>query len=258
MLASFALSLLLATLAVCDPKGHRWHHPLPTDREADVLHPPFDDGQLTISLGRSPCPGINTLANHGYLPRHGLNISLEQFITGVREGYNFDAIFTTDAVNIYQPFTTTGNNNTLNLDDLDHHALLGEFDGSLSRNDLYFGDNHSFNETIWNTVAAHFHHDTISIPVAAQARLDRVNAAKAINPNFTASDVASLGTSALYLKVMRGQDNATKTKYVQIFFRQERIPFNEGYKRSNVSIGNEDIAQIASELAAASNSSRTN
>lgn len=98
----------------------------------------------------------------------------------------------------------------------------GEFDGSLSRNDLYFGDNHSFNQTIWNTVAAHFHHDTISIPVAARARLDRVTAAEAINPNFTASNVTSFGTSALYLQVMRGQYNATKTKYVQIFFRESR------------------------------------
>ncbi|CAL8581707.1 hypothetical protein XPA_007392 [Xanthoria parietina] len=249
MLASFALSLLLATLAVCDPKGHRWHHPLPTDR-------------------RSPCPGINALANHGYLPRHGLNISLAQFITGIREGYNFDAIFTADAVNSYQPFTTTGYNNTLNLNDLDHHSIPGEFDGSLSRNDLYFGDNHSFNQTIWNTVAAHFHHDTISIPVAARARLDRVTAAEAINPNFTASNVTSFGTSALYLQVMRGQYNATKTKYVQIFFREERIPFNEGYRRSNVSVGNEDIGQLALEIALASgcpdlecraqNSSRTN
>ncbi|KAI4108926.1 MAG: hypothetical protein LQ339_002044 [Xanthoria mediterranea] len=202
--------------------------------------------------------------------------SLATFITGFREGYNFDAIFTTDAVNVYQPFTTTGYNHTLNLNDLDHHStnmtvlapVPGEHDGSLSRNDLYFGDNHSFNQTIWNTVAAHFHHDTISILVAARARQDRVTAAEAINPQFAASDISSFGESALYLKAMRGQNNATKTKYVQIFFREERIPFNEGYKRSNVSIGNEDIGQIAFELAAASgcrdlecrapNSSRTN
>ncbi|KAI4259263.1 MAG: hypothetical protein L6R42_004647 [Xanthoria sp. 1 TBL-2021] len=252
MLAKIGLSLLFATLAICDPKGHRWQHPLSTDRKAEGSHTLFNDGQLTISLGRSPCPGINAIANHGYLPRNGLNISLEQFITGFREGLNFDAEFVRDAVKVYQPFTTTGYNNTLNLNDLDHHSIPGEHDGSLSRNNLFFGDNYSFNKTIWNTVAAHFHNDTISIPVAARARQDRFDAARAINKEFTPSSVSSFGESALYLKAMRGQDKETKTKYVQILFREERIPFKEGYKRSNVSISNKDVGVIAFELARAS------
>lgn len=129
MLAKIGVSLLLATLAICDPKGHTWQHPLPTDRKADHPNTFVDNRQLTISLGRSPCPAINALANHGYLPRRGLNISLEQFITGAKEGLNFDKEFTMGAVGAYQPFTTTGYNNTLNLNDLDHHSselpLLG-------------------------------------------------------------------------------------------------------------------------------------
>ena len=136
---------------------------------------------------------------------------------------------------------------------------------------MYFGDNHSFNKKIWNTVAAHFRSDTISIPVAARARKHRFAAAKAINPKFTPSIVSSMGETALYLKAMRGQDRETKTKYVQILFRElrflvgisyaflmltqttgeERIPFNEGYKRSNVTITLEDLGQIFEEVAAA-------
>lgn len=81
----------------------------------------FRERKFTIILGRSPCPAVNALANHGYLPRNGLNISLDQFITGVTEGLNFEPNFTIFAVGIYQPFTTTGFNNTLNLNDLDHH-----------------------------------------------------------------------------------------------------------------------------------------
>lgn len=130
MLAPIGLSLLLATLAICypdghrwhEPEGHRWHHPLSTDRKTEFSLTLFIDRQLTIWLGRSPCPGINALANHGYLPRNGLNISLEQFITGVGEGYNFGPDVAIFAVGVYQPFTTTGNNNTLNLNDLDHHS----------------------------------------------------------------------------------------------------------------------------------------
>lgn len=69
-------------------------------------------------------------------------------------------------------------------------------------------------------MAAHFYNDTISIPVAARARRDRFAAAAAINPNFTSSIVSSMGESALYLRAMQGQDNETKTKYVQILFRK--------------------------------------
>ena len=130
MLAKISLSLLFVTLAICypdghrwhEPQGHRWHQPLSTDRKSEVSLTRPIDSQLTICLGRSPCPGINALANHGYLPRNGLNISLEQFITGVREGYNFGPDVAIFAVQAYQPFTTTGNNNTLNLNDLDHHS----------------------------------------------------------------------------------------------------------------------------------------
>ncbi|KAL8650409.1 MAG: hypothetical protein Q9226_005158 [Calogaya cf. arnoldii] len=223
MLAKIVFSLLFATLAICDPKGHRWHQTRPKDRRSNFSQTLVHNEQLTISSGRSPCPGINALANHGYLPHNGLNVSLERFITGFRKGLNFDEKFVRDAVAVYQPFTTTGNNNTLNLNDLDHHSIPGEHDGSLSRDDLCFGDNHSFNQTIWNSVAAHFQNDTISIPDAARARKDRFAAARAINKEFTPSNISSFGETGLYLKAMRGQDKATKTKYVQILFREWRF-----------------------------------
>ena len=122
MLTKIGFFLLFATLVICDPEGHPWQHPLSTDRKAEVSHMLFDDRQLIMSLDRSPCPGINALANHGYLPRNGLNISLEQFITGIMDGLNFEPNFTITAVDVYQNFTTTGYNNTLNLNDLGHHG----------------------------------------------------------------------------------------------------------------------------------------
>ncbi|KAL8757905.1 MAG: hypothetical protein Q9199_001868 [Rusavskia elegans] len=179
MLAKIGLSLLFATLAICDPKGHRWQHPLSTDRKAEDSHTLFNDRQLTLSLGRSPCPGINAIADHGYLPRNGLNITLEQFVTGFREGLNFDAEFVRDAVKLQQ-------------DDLEY-------------------------------CGGPFHNETISIQIAARARQDRFDAARAINKEFTPSNLSSFGESALYLKAMRGQDKETKTKYVQILFRESRF-----------------------------------
>ncbi|KAL0952863.1 hypothetical protein HGRIS_007083 [Hohenbuehelia grisea] len=37
---------------------------------------------------RSPCPGLNTLANHGYLPRSGSDLTLTQLITALQEVYH--------------------------------------------------------------------------------------------------------------------------------------------------------------------------
>lgn len=38
---------------------------------------------------RSPCPGINTLANHGYIPRSGQGISLQQVVAALEDAVNF-------------------------------------------------------------------------------------------------------------------------------------------------------------------------
>ena len=95
--------------------------------------------------------------------------------------------------------------------------MPGEHDGSLSRNDLFLGDNHSFNEKIWNITSAHFLNDTLSLATAGRARKDRYAAAEALNPEFTASIVSSLGETALYLKAMQGQDSETKTNILRFY-----------------------------------------
>ncbi|KAF5353621.1 hypothetical protein D9758_013786 [Tetrapyrgos nigripes] len=37
---------------------------------------------------RGPCPGLNTLANHGYLPRNGTNITIPIVLQAVLDGFN--------------------------------------------------------------------------------------------------------------------------------------------------------------------------
>ncbi|RIA96018.1 Chloroperoxidase, partial [Glomus cerebriforme] len=41
---------------------------------------------------RSTCPGINVLANHGYLPRNGKDITPHQFIEAIYNGYNLTKV----------------------------------------------------------------------------------------------------------------------------------------------------------------------
>ncbi|KAK7429851.1 hypothetical protein QQZ08_003696 [Neonectria magnoliae] len=201
---------------------------------------------------RSPCPMVNAVANHGYLPRDGLNISLADLIVAFTDAVNLDPAATTL---VGQKALTTGNNVTFDLDMLNQPGVI-EHDGSLSRNDFYLGDNHSFNQTIWNSVASHFNQSTISIKTAAAARKARLQAAAAANPHFSlpASGAQfSFIETALYLSVFGSvQDGNAVTEWVKVLFEQERLPFREGFTRSETAITAAGILGLVNKVVAAS------
>ncbi|KAL0943144.1 uncharacterized protein CTRU02_201030 [Colletotrichum truncatum] len=151
--------------------------------------------------------------------------------------------------------STTGNNATFNLDDLNTHGII-EHDGSLSRNDVYFGDNHSFNKDIWESVASHFVNSTISIPTAAKARAARLKAAAAANPEFSlTADGAQFSfiETALYLSVFGNLDTGdANTEWVRVLFEQERLPIEEGFVRSESPVTAAGILGLVGKVAAAS------
>jgi hypothetical protein len=81
-------------------------------------------------------------------------------------------------------------------------------DGFLSRQDIYFGDDHAFNATIWDSVTAWFTNSTISLSTAITARAAHLVAATAVNPVFdmSASAVEFSGIeTALYTTVSSTQ-----------------------------------------------------
>lgn len=172
------------------------------------------------------------MANHGFLPRSGKDIDLAAVRNGISQAYNytpttFDTAFE-QAIDL--GVSTTGNASTFNLDDLKKHDAV-EFDGSLSRNDAYFGDDHSFNHAIWGTTALRlglynygiFGNDThVTVETAARARAARVRDAKAVNPHFNASAneiTGSPGTTAVYLTTLwdDAADGAPKA-WIRAFF----------------------------------------
>ncbi|KAF2190095.1 Cloroperoxidase [Zopfia rhizophila CBS 207.26] len=161
-----------------------------------------DNAYILPTSSDRPCPMLNTMANHGFLPRNGLTISMDVLAAGMKGGVNL-AEDATRLVGVKALIASTiGGPNTFNLDDVNKQGVIGH-DGSLSRNDI-FGDNHSFNQTIWNSTASHFTESTISITTTAAARKARLAEAAAANPEFsmTAGDAQnSIIESALYLSV---------------------------------------------------------
>ncbi|KAJ0115853.1 hypothetical protein J7T55_004022 [Diaporthe amygdali] len=237
MIPKFSL-LFVAPLAVgvLADGNYAWQAPSSTDR-------------------RSPCPMVNTLANHGYLPRDGLNITLEDLLTGFTNGINLDPTATLLVGVKALETSTTGTNSSFNLDDLSRHGII-EHDGSLSRADIYFGDNHSFNSTIWETVASYFTEDTIDVKTAARARAARLAADAKENPEFNMTSSAvnfSLIESALYLSVFNnGSSSTAVTEWVKVMFQHERLPFEEGYTRPESIVSTAGILAKEAEVAAAS------
>ncbi|KAG6357818.1 hypothetical protein INS49_013697 [Diaporthe citri] len=229
----FVASLVSSVLADGD---YAWQAPSATDR-------------------RSPCPMVNTLANHGYLPRDGLAITLQDLLTGFTNGINLDPSATLLVGTKALETSTTGDNSSFNLDDLNRHGII-EHDGSLSRADIYFGDNHSFNATIWGTVASFFTEDTIDVKTAARARAARLAAASKENPEFnlTSSGVNfSLIESALYLSVFNnGSSSTAVTEWVKVMFQEERLPYEEGFTRPESIVSTTGILAKQAEIAAAS------
>ncbi|KAI5461921.1 Chloroperoxidase [Mariannaea sp. PMI_226] len=211
-------------------------------------HPPVD-GDV-----RSPCPMVNALANHGFIPRNGKGITIEDLLDGITKSVNIDQAAVNPIAQVALHTSTTGNPETFNLDDLAKHDVI-EHDGSLSRNDAISGDNHHFDPSVWAQTTAFFTDDKISVQTAADARMTRLAAAAAANPQFSLTEAGmrnSVIESALYLTVFSDGNGSATTKFVNVLFEEERVPYAEGYSRREETITKDEVLMMAARIGAAS------
>ncbi|KAJ2923960.1 heme-thiolate peroxidase, partial [Candolleomyces eurysporus] len=167
---------------------HDRAHPFKAPREGDI---------------RGPCPGLNTLANHGYLPHNGV-ATPSQIINAVQEGFNMEhgtAVFLTHAAHIVDGNLVTDllsiGEKTKNtgpdppapaiVGGLNTHAVF-EGDASMTRADFFFGDNHSFNQTLFDQFvdfSNRYGEGFYNYTVAAELRFQRIQESIATNPQFS-------------------------------------------------------------------------
>ncbi|TFK18279.1 Cloroperoxidase [Coprinopsis marcescibilis] len=166
----------------------------------DRAHPFRAAGRNDI---RGPCPGLNTLASHGYLPRDGV-ATPAQIVTAVQEGFNMEnsaARFTTYAAHLVDgnPITdllSIGGKTRKTGPDPPAPAIVGgisnhgtfEGDASMTRGDDFFGDNHSFNQTLFDQMkdfSNRFGGGFYNLTVASELRHERIQQSIATNPNLS-------------------------------------------------------------------------
>lgn len=182
---------------------------------------------LTWLLGRSPCPLLNAMANHGWLPRNGKALTLPMIQTALDDALGFEQDIFINITEAALAVSTTGNASTFNLQDTARHNAI-EHDGSLSRNDFFFGDNLHFNLRIWRVTAARYgigvpsNTSLLTVDVAARARAARIEDARRVNPNFTLTSSGLMGsygeTSVLLTTFWQAENAGAPKEWVRVLF----------------------------------------
>ncbi|KAJ7588965.1 Chloroperoxidase [Mycena floridula] len=130
----------------------------------DAAHPFIAPGPYDQ---RGPCPAMNTLANHGYIPRNGI-ATFEEIVIGLMETFNLGIDFASTMVannmlargNVFANKVSIGGVSPLvppyphKIDGPETGGLAkhgrSEGDVSMTRADFFVGDNRNFQEALYD------------------------------------------------------------------------------------------------------------
>ncbi|MCJ1460305.1 hypothetical protein MMC28_010684 [Mycoblastus sanguinarius] len=215
---------------------------------------------------RSPCPIINALANHGYIPRDGRNVTSHEVYAAMAEVGVSSTIRTTLTYAAYlehhdvpqtgfwafvrSPFAyflqhfalraphqeNSSGVPCLNLDQLSRHGAV-EHDVSLSRRDFAQGDNTTpQRDLIAGLVSSSSDGKEITMDDFATFRRRRVEEQKRDNPQLVFGSVQNTMACAeaafiLTLFGVEARANAVPVSHVKALFGEERLPVEEGWRK---------------------------
>jgi hypothetical protein len=174
---------------------------------------------------RSPCPALNALANHGYLPRDGTEVTPRLLQRALVKVYNLDASLAEFLVSTLPAQFT--------LADLGEHHFI-EHDASLAHDDAWKGrDPSSGNTTLSSDLLSRGDHDNHLTKVAlATFRRERESDSAANSPDFKETftaerELTAYSEVAVLLLVMGDYDTRTiAVDRARSFLVEERIPAN--------------------------------
>jgi len=203
---------------------------------------------------RSPCPFLNTMANHGYIRRDGRYITLWAATRAMMECYNFTfalALFVASA-GIWTSLFTHLNFWWFDLGELQTHNNVSiEHDASLTRSDIKTGDNwHPSPQLISQMLSTSSSSDgSLSVRDYANYRVQREKTLPA--PFSTPRDFLATGEVGLIIPAIgRGSDNVLDRKinadWATSFFENAKLPDN--WIRSPIPISLGDVNNIRKKM----------
>ncbi|SPC65793.1 uncharacterized protein UHOD_04870 [Ustilago sp. UG-2017b] len=209
---------------------------------------------------RGPCPGLNTIANHGYLPRDGIVNPIE-LLVGTFQGLSLSP----DLAAILAGISFVGLGDLLQMklsigdryglgSGLSHHGIL-EGDGSVTRQDHYWGNswdadpdlvNMFINET--NT----YGNGNVDVWSLAHSRYRAWNHGRKNNPEFDFNPwrmLVAYAESGFVHEALRGSYLKFDESMIRSWFLQERFP--KGWSKRLVPISTPEILAWAAIVLAA-------
>ncbi|SPO23856.1 uncharacterized protein UTRI_03613_B [Ustilago trichophora] len=209
---------------------------------------------------RGPCPGLNTIANHGYIPRNGIVNPIE-LLVGTFLGLNLSP----DLAGILAGISFVGMGDLLQMklsigdryglgSGLSHHGIL-EGDGSVTRKDHYWGnswdaDPHLVAQFINET--NHYGKGNVNIWSLANSRYRAWDYGRRNNPQFDFNPwrmLVAYGESGFVHENLRGSFVKFDESMIKSWFLNERFP--KGWARRAVPMSTPEILAWAGIVAAA-------
>lgn len=188
---------------------------------------------------------MNTLANHKFLPHDGRNITKANAVAALKGGLNFNeslAELMWEQAIIANP---EPNATFFTLDHLNRHNVL-EHDASLSRSDDYFGNNHLFNQSIFDSSRKWWPEEIITAKQLAHSKIYRQLESRSTNPEYRfteSTEEFSLGEVAAPIIVFGDMAAGTvERSKVEYFFRERNTATYSGvWKDANGLTGYERL-----------------
>ena len=167
---------------------------------------------------------MNTLANHHFLPHDGgavTPLTESIVVAALHEGLNFNESLGKIMFEQALPANPEANATFFTLDMLNRHNVL-EHDASLSRSDAYFGNNHVFNQTIFDESKKYWTGDVLDREMLSNGKLARMLQSKATNPEYRFTETVehfSIGEILAPVVVFGDRESVTVNKtLVEYFF----------------------------------------
>ncbi|KAK0664204.1 putative sterigmatocystin biosynthesis peroxidase stcC [Lasiodiplodia hormozganensis] len=206
---------------------------------------------------RAPCPVLNTLANHEFLPHNGRNITLDKAIDALGSAMNIAPALATTFFNGGLRTNPTPNATWFDFDMLHKHNIL-EHDGSLSRRDMYFDTSNRFNEDTFDNFLSYFDSNATVLGVneTAVARAKHAYEMSKINPEFTITSTnlpIMVGESVMMMLVWGSVENpGANREFFEYFFRNERLPVELGWTPGSTEIEVSIVQSLSAAMLSAS------
>ncbi|KAI9148171.1 putative sterigmatocystin biosynthesis peroxidase stcC [Paramyrothecium foliicola] len=211
---------------------------------------------------RGPCPMMNSLANHGFIPRDGKTIDLGTTVSALKNALNVGEDLSTMLHGRAVQTSPEPNATTWSLETIRNHNNL-EHDASLSREDFYFNkDSHTFNRAIFNEARSYWKGSNINVQEAANARFARIQTSNATNPNFELTQAGidfGVGESAAYILILGDRVSGTVRKsFVEFLFEEEKLPLELGWRPQKEPLSIEDLSDMMIRIRAATPAEKGN